>query len=437
MIYKIRLLIISSLLLLAGCYNNAHIQTQRELQKGESSTNVGVIVPSISSDERFETHIAAQRIEFSHLKGFKKFEFGYYGGVGLLMDQLAPIGLGGLILRKNINTGFSPIKIGLHAEYGKVTERDKSLAGFQSRLSITTLTSSKKSSYLGLHGLLSISRRTEDRWRDTSVNTESGLTYDQIKVVNEENYNSYGYGLTLGSEKFSNSFSVQTQIDISMVKNIWDDIEPNRSKIDHKFVPLVSLSAGINFFNPIEQFDQDFIPMPNVEKAERKGNEYTLKTDEPESYSFKNSSTDSYVFFDQSSEKIIQRGTYSPYELAQRHMNEPTVHRFLTAMTPFITYLGLFIPFAEDETFEKLEAPAPVSYSYALFGIVPQILSDRIAKNIQLSSDESENMAFKEVYVKELRKLRHKKTIKDFGIMYLVGVLPVSILLHAWDDSGW
>ena len=433
MIYKTRLLIISSLLLFAGCYNNAHIQTQRELQKGESSTNVGVIVPSISSDERFETHIASQRIEFSHLRGFKNFEFGYYGGVGLLMDQLAPIGLGGLILRKNINTGFSPIKIGLHAEYGKVTERDKSLVGFQSRPSITTLTSSKKSSYLGLHGLLSISRRTEDRWRYTSV----GSTYERVKTVEEENYNSYGYGLTLGLEKFSNSFSVQTQIDISMVKNIWDDIEPNRSKIDHKFVPLVSLSAGINFFNPIEQFDQAFIPMPNVEKTERKGNEYTLKTDEPESYSFKNSSTDSYVFFDQSSEKIIQRGTYSPYELAQRHMNEPTVHRFLTAMTPFITYLGLFIPFAEDETFEKLEAPAPVSYSYALFGIVPQILSDRIAKNIQLSSDESENMAFKEVYVKELRKLRHKKTIKDFGIMYLVGVLPVSILLQAWDDSGW
>ena len=434
MIYKTRLLIISSLLLFAGCYNNAHIQTQRELQKGESSTNVGVIVPSISSDERFETHIAAQRIEFSHIKGFKKFEFGYYGGVGIVFAE-APIGLGGLIWRKNINTDSSPIKLGLHAEYGQFKEgaRDRKRSGFQIRPSITTLTSSKKSSYLGLHGLLSISRRTEDRWRYTSV----GSTYERVKTVEEENYNSYGYGLTLGLEKFSNSFSVQTQIDISMVKNIWDDIEPNRSKIDHKFVPLVSLSAGINFFNPIEQFDQDFIPMPNVEKAERKGNEYTLKTDEPESYSFKNSSTDSYVFFDQSSEKIIQRGTYSPYELAQRHMNEPTVHRFLTAMTPFITYLGLFIPFAEDETFEKLEAPAPVSYSYALFGIVPQILSDRIAKNIQLSSDESENMAFKEVYVKELRKLRHKKTIKDFGIMYLVGVLPVSILLHAWDDSGW
>ena len=428
MIYKTRLLIISSLLLFAGCYNNAHIQTQRELQKGESSTNVGVIVPSISSDERFETHIAAQRIEFSHLKGFKKFEFGYYGGVGLLMDQLAPIGLGGLILRKNINTGFSPIKIGLHAEYGKVTERDKSLVGFQSRPSITTLTSSKKSSYLGLHGLLSISRRTEDRWRYTSVNTESGLTYDRIKVVNEENYNSYGYGLTLGLEKFSNSFSVQTQIDISMVKNIWDDREPNRSKIDHKFAPLVSLSAGINFFNPIEQFDQAFIPMPNVEKTERKGNEYTLKTDEPESYSFKNSSTDSYVFFDQSSEKIIQRGTYSPYELAQKHMNEPTVHRFLTFMTPFITSLGLFIPLFE--AFETSEGPAPVSYSYALFGIVPQILSDRIAKNIQRFSDESENIAFKETYVKELRKLRHKKTLKYFGIMSLVGVLPVSFLLQ-------
>ena len=28
-------------------YNNAHIQTQKELKKGESSTNVSVIVPDI------------------------------------------------------------------------------------------------------------------------------------------------------------------------------------------------------------------------------------------------------------------------------------------------------------------------------------------------------------------------------------------------------
>ena len=126
--------------------------------------------------------------------------------------------------------------------------------------------------------------------------------------------------------------------------------------------------------------------MPNVEKTERKGNEYTLKTDEPESYSFKNSSTDSYVFFDKSSEKIIQRGTYSPYELAQKHMNEPTVHGFLTLMTPFITSLGLFIPLFE--AFETSEGPAPVSYSYALFGIVPQILSEKKKKNIQRFSDD-------------------------------------------------
>ena len=237
MIYKTRLLIISSLLLFAGCYNNAHIQTQRELQKGESSTNVGVIVQPISSDEWFETHIASPRIEFSHLKGFKNFEFGYYGGVGIVFDEV-PVGLGGLIWRKNINTDSSPIKLGLHAEYDQIKEgaRDRKRSGFLIRPSITTLT---KISYLGLHGLLSISRRTEDRWRYTSV----GSTYERVKTVEEENYNSYGYGLTLGLEKFSNSFSVQTQIDISMVKNIWDDIEPNRSKIDHKFVPLVSLSA--------------------------------------------------------------------------------------------------------------------------------------------------------------------------------------------------
>ena len=125
MLYKSRLLIIFIFLLILGCYNNAHIQTQRELKKGESSTNVSVIVPAYNSDERFETLIAAQRIEFSHLKGHEKFELGYYVGIGNHIDWgFFPWALGGLIWRKNITNDFLPLKIGFHSEYGQYKESE-------------------------------------------------------------------------------------------------------------------------------------------------------------------------------------------------------------------------------------------------------------------------------------------------------------------------
>ena len=163
MIYQKRLLFILNYIFILGCYNNAHIQTQRELKKGESSTNVSVIVPAYNSDERFETLIAAQRIEFSHLKGYEKFELGYYGGIGNHIDWgFFPWALGGFIWRKNITNDFLPLKIGLHSEYGQYKESEdeqKQYSGFQIRPSITTLTSSKKSGYFGAHGLLSTSKR--------------------------------------------------------------------------------------------------------------------------------------------------------------------------------------------------------------------------------------------------------------------------------------
>ena len=210
MIYQKRLLFILNYIFIFGCYNNAHIQTQRELKKGESSTNVSVIVPAYNSDERFETLIAAQRIEFSHLNGYEKFELGYYGGIGNHIDWgFFPWALGGFIWRKNITNNFLPLKIGLHSEYGQYKESEdeqKQYSGFQIRPSVTTLTSSKKRSYFGAHGLLSTSKRTEDRWH-----------YERGNTVERRNCNTYGFGLTGGWEMFSKSFSVQTQLDLSLI----------------------------------------------------------------------------------------------------------------------------------------------------------------------------------------------------------------------------
>ena len=48
---------------------------------------------------------------------------------------------------------------------------------------------------------------------------------------------------------FSKSFSVQTQLDISMIKNAWEDVtwQDSNSETGYTLSPLVSLSAAINF----------------------------------------------------------------------------------------------------------------------------------------------------------------------------------------------
>ena len=418
MIYQKRLLLILSFIFILGCYNNAHIQTQRELKKGESSTNVSVIVPAYNSDERFETLISAQRIEFSHLKGYEKFELGYYGGIGNHIDWgFFPWALGGFIWRKNITNDFLPLKIGLHSEYGQFKESEdeqKQYSGFQIRPSITTLTSSKKRGYFGAHGLLSTSRRTEDRWH-----------YERGNVVEQRNCNTYGFGLTGGWEMFSKSFSVQTQLDISMIKNAWEDVTWRESKPETGYTlsPLVSLSAGINFFNPIRKTDQAFIPLPNVELNVIAIDDDELVFDESESYSFIESSPKSYTFSEKLDHKRELEEAYNPYELARKHMKEPTVHKFLAVMSPFITSLGLFT--TAFQTMDANSSNSPLTYAYPFFGIVPHILSERIAKNSKWLEDESKNTSYKKMYVGELRKLRYSKTIKYSGIITVVGVLSV------------
>ena len=418
MVCKKRFLFLLCFSFFIGCYNNAHIQTQRELKKGESSTNVSVIVPAYNSDERFETLIAAQRIEFSHLRGYEKFELGYYGGIGNHIDWgFFPWALGGFIWRKNITNDLLPLKFSLHTEYGQYKESEdeqKQYSGFQIRPSVTTLTSSKKRDYFGAHGLLSTSKRTEDRWN-----------YKRGNVVEQRNCNTYGFGLTGGWEMFSKSFSVQMQLDISMIKNAWEDVTWRDSKPETRYTlsPLVSLSAGINFFNPIRKTNQAFIPLPNVELNAIAIDDDELVLDESESYSFIDINPKSYTF----SEKLDHRRelveAYNPYELARKHMMEPTVHKFLSIMSPLITSLGLFT--TAFQTMDANSSNSPLTYAYPFFGIVPHILSERIAKNSRWLEDESKNTPYKKMYVGELRKLRYNKTIKYFGIITVVGVLSV------------
>ena len=415
MVCKKRFLFLLCFSFFIGCYNNAHIQTQKELKKGESSTNVSIIVPAYNSDERFETLIAAQRIEFSHLKGYEKFELGYYGGIGNHIDWgFFPWALGGFIWRKNITNDLLPLKFSLHTEYGQYKESEdeqKQYSGFQIRPSVTTLTSSKKRGYFGAHGILSTSKRTEDRWNYKSGN-----------VVEQENCNTYGFGLTGGNEMFSKSFSVQMQLDISMIKNAWEDVTWRDSNPESGYTlsPLVSLSAGINFFNPIRKTNQAFMPLPNVEQNVIAVDDDELVIDESESYSFVESSPKSYTFSKELDQQQGLKEAYNPYELARKHMEEPTVHKFLAVMSPTIASLGLF-----TAEFQTELSYSSLTYLYPFFGIVPHILSERIAKNSKWFEDKSKNTHYKKMYVEELRKLRYSKTIKYFGIITVVGVLFV------------
>ena len=110
--------------------------------------------------------------------------------------------------------------------------------------------------------------------RENELNMRKDMKQQAIEMLEKAGFkninsfdNTYGFGLTGGWEMFSKSFSVQMQLDISMIKNAWEDVTWRGSKPETGYTlsPLVSLSAGINFFNPIKKTNQAFIPLPNVE----------------------------------------------------------------------------------------------------------------------------------------------------------------------------
>ena len=97
-------------------------------------------------------------------------------------------------------------------------------------------------------------------------------------------------------------------------------------------------------------------------------------------------------------------------------------------MSPLITYLGLFATVTRTTDYKSSYSLLSYAYPY-FFGIVPHILSERIAKNSRWLENKSKNTSYKKIYLAELRKLRFGKTIKYFGIITVIGVLPAGFLL--------
>ena len=84
------ILLITSLFLIVGCHNNAHIRTQKILKPEEKVYSFSGILPLGGIDEEYESYeiltdnigIAGLRGELSMLKGSGTYEFGPYLGVG-------------------------------------------------------------------------------------------------------------------------------------------------------------------------------------------------------------------------------------------------------------------------------------------------------------------------------------------------------------------
>ena len=263
------------LLLTFGCHNNAHLRTQKILEKKESVISVSGVLPFGGIDDMYaiddENGILGMRGELSYIRGFGNYELGPYAGFGLSgLDD--PGFILGFDYKNYLNTSSSrPIKFGTQfelnsSEYGQV---------FHIKPSLITVTNQKKAGYFGLHGLL----------YNGSLKLRNPSPY---------NYSSLGFGFTIGTEYISSKLSIQAQTDLSIVNNAFR-IKGDSNFLyydDYNYDPgddyylLVGLSAGVNFFNAPEVGKKLFepIPIPNYKKVKTKDIHYDPNTGEVISY---------------------------------------------------------------------------------------------------------------------------------------------------------
>lgn len=258
------------ILVLFGCHNNAHLRTQKILEKKESVISVSGVLPFGGITERYrinlENGILGMRGELSYIKGFGNYELGPYAGFGL-SDLDDPGFILGFDYKNYLNISSSmPIKFGAQfeidfsEEYGQI---------FHIKPSLITVTNQKKASYFGIHGLL----------------YNGSLNHWNFDVYN---YSSLGAGFTLGTEYISSKLSFQAQVDLSMVNNAFQieggsyfsyNDELSYDPGDDYYL-LIGLSAGVNFFHAPEGRNKFFEPMPipNYRKVKTEDTHYDPNT---------------------------------------------------------------------------------------------------------------------------------------------------------------
>ena len=146
---------------LAGCYNNAHLRTQRILEEGEKSTSVSadMNIPLLSRIPLGSTSIPGLRVELSSLYGLKNDDAGCpYAGFGFgLTPNPSITGFFGLDYIKYIAVGSSdhPWKLGFQGEInnpvGAIIKRhENDPAVLHLRPSLITTTSSPDTRSIGV-----------------------------------------------------------------------------------------------------------------------------------------------------------------------------------------------------------------------------------------------------------------------------------------------
>ena len=246
-------ILISSFLGLTACYNNAHLRTQKILEPGEMVYSASGIL-AVSGDDIY-TGISGLRGEVSMLAGYETGEKGPYGGVGL-GDGISYIA--GYEYKKYMRLDTDlPFKLGIQGELNLTPGNEynfKNATVLHLRPSYKTTTAKGRNYYGGIHGLLAVGSWKRQFFQppgfpgDSNNNDELGTT----------RFSSVGAGVTVGSEYLFQSSSLQLQVDVSMVQNTKDEgIIRSREP-----APMVSGSAGINFFKPAPQPEVPSEPYP-------------------------------------------------------------------------------------------------------------------------------------------------------------------------------
>ena len=238
----------SFLLFLIGCHNNAHIRTQKPLELGETVYSASATLPVTLPEPDRSNGIIGMRAEGSVLYGItNNGEIGAYAALGL--GEREPGAVLGFDYKKQLSIMGAPLtKVGGRFELNISDEG----TFFNSRPSITTTTSKNKPMYFGVHGLFSQGGPSPDRG---------------LKIL------STGAGLTVGSELFFKSSSLQTQLDISFVHdnyiyenyNSWYD----NYRVESDYF-IISPSIAWNFFRPTSRANPPFDPPPPVQEKEIK-----------------------------------------------------------------------------------------------------------------------------------------------------------------------
>ena len=276
--------LLTVLLLTFGCHNNAHIRTQKILEKGEQATSLSATIPVYDEPGIYHLHdysenllldgygFASPRIEYTKVYGGSKSEKGFHVGLGLgekrndkrfYLNKKVDVGLLLGLQKKKIVRNFyraNSLKLGGVAE---ISLFKSGQLGIHLLPSITTTTQRKKPFYVGAHSVLSLANNLNAY--ATYRSTDSlGVTTDGPWENHFESFKyaltSVGLGLTAGYELIKDdSQSLLLQIDATITHNNLNiNVNP---KEEYNTLSYHYNSYQKKFFSPWKRSNKHIIPV--------------------------------------------------------------------------------------------------------------------------------------------------------------------------------